>query len=54
MKERIESTGRLVAATSNKYDFLLDVNGGILDIRPTSQGKRWDSEIKKISAKFCG
>ena len=36
-------------------DFLLDVNGGILDLRPTSQqGKRWNlSDKKKISAKYC-
>ena len=36
-------------------DFLLDVNGGILDFRPTSQkGNSGTSETVKISAKFCG
>ena len=53
-KERIVSTGRLAAATSNKRshwqkdDFLPDVNGGILDLRPTSQqGKRWNFSDRK-------
>ena len=43
-----------VAATSNKCshwqrnDFLPDVNGGILDFRPTSQqGKRWNLRNRK-------
>ena len=36
-------------------DSLPDVNGGILDLRTTSQqGKRWDLRNQKISAIFGG
>ena len=37
-----------------KDDFLLDVNGGILDLQPTSKATGGTSEIVKIRAKFCG
>ena len=36
-------------------DFLPDVNGGILDLRPTSQqGNRWNLRNRKDQRKICG